>query len=72
MLVFTRRKGQKVVVVTPQGEKIILHILRTRDNDVRVAFDAPQSFQIDRFEVHEDRIKNLYLQKQSATNESIK
>lgn len=69
MLVFTRRRGQKVIITTPQGDKIILHTLNTRAYDMKIGFEVSNNFQIDRFEVHEERTKNLYLQK---SNEPIK
>jgi sRNA-binding carbon storage regulator CsrA len=72
MLVFTRRRGQKVIITTPQGDKIILHTLGTRAHDMRIGFEVSNEFQIDRFEVHEERTKNLYKNKQSKIDENNK
>lgn len=50
MLVLTRRAGESVVV----GDDIVITILETRGDVVRVGIDAPRSVQVHREEVYRE------------------
>lgn len=51
MLVFSRRVGEKTVITTSSGERIVVQVSRVLGRNVRMSFDAPSSVRIHREEV---------------------
>ncbi len=51
MLVINRRRKQKVLIKTGDGQVITLIVVRTGTSDVRLAFDAPANCLIVREEL---------------------
>jgi carbon storage regulator len=49
VLVITRGVGEKIYI----GENITVAVVSIRDNQVKLAFEAPLSIRIDRTEVHQ-------------------
>lgn len=49
-LVLTRREGQRLVVVTPAGERLVITVARIQGDNVRLAILAPTSHAIHRDE----------------------
>lgn len=56
MLVLARKRGSAVVVTTPSGERITIHILKTRPDkrdEMRIGVEAPKNWPIHRKEVQD-------------------
>lgn len=53
MLVLTRKKNEQIVI----GESIVVTIVDIRGDKVRIGIEAPRDVQIDRSEVHEEKLK---------------
>lgn len=51
MLVLSRKRGEKVVIVTPGGEEITISVIEIRGDRARMGFDAPKDHAIHRDEV---------------------
>lgn len=51
MLVFSRRVGEKTVITTSSGERIVVQVSRVLGSNIRMSFDAPSSVRIYREEV---------------------
>lgn len=51
MLVLTRREGEKIVVTTPAGERIVITMNWCDGRQASIGTEAPQSFRIERGEV---------------------
>lgn len=51
MLVFSRRVGEKTVITTSSGERIVVQVSRVLGRNVRMSFDAPSSVRINREDV---------------------
>lgn len=51
MLVFSRRVGEKTVITTSSGERIVVQVRRVLGRNIRMSFDAPSSVRIYREEV---------------------
>ncbi|MDR3560121.1 MAG: carbon storage regulator CsrA [Negativicutes bacterium] len=49
MLVLSRKAGEKIFI----GDKIVLTIIETRGDNIRVAIDAPKDIKIYRGEIYE-------------------
>lgn len=49
MLLLDRKKGQAVVIDTPDGP-VFVHVVRTGPTTVRLGFDAPKTVVVDRTE----------------------
>jgi len=48
MLILTRTPGEKVQITTPQGEKIILTMVRIKGKEARLGITASPDYNIDR------------------------
>jgi len=55
MLALTRKPQERAVVRTPAGEVLVVTIARVDRNKVRILFDGPMSFEIDREEVYVEK-----------------
>lgn len=55
MLVFTRKRGERSVVVLPDGRLMVVTILEVDRNKVRIGWDGPKELEINREEVHLDK-----------------
>jgi carbon storage regulator CsrA len=53
MLCLTRRPREAVLIKCPDGTKLEMTVLSVRGASVRLGFTAPNSYVIDRHEVHE-------------------
>lgn len=51
MLNITRRPRETVVITCPDGTRLEVTILGVQGTNVRIGFDAPKSYVIDRYEV---------------------
>jgi sRNA-binding carbon storage regulator CsrA len=69
MLALTRRKNQSIIITTPSGEKITIHIAKNTNQYVRVGLDLPsKEYVVDRGEIHaeyEEIRKNAKLIKEA-------
>lgn len=52
-LVLTRREGEEIIVVCPDGTRITVRVSSIRGDRVRIATEAPTEYQIHRREVLE-------------------
>ncbi|WP_256816690.1 carbon storage regulator [Cytobacillus sp. Bac17] len=60
-LVLGRKPGQEVILIGPNNEKIVIGVVKTEDDMLRLNIDAPKDFQILRSELYEHKdvsIKN--------------
>jgi carbon storage regulator len=55
MLVLTRKVGESIII----GDDIIITVLPTNGNQIRLGIEAPQEFSIHREEVYERIKKNI-------------
>jgi carbon storage regulator CsrA len=53
MLALTRRDQQKITITTPTGEIITVQVLQLQNGKVRLGFEAPNTYAIDRTEALE-------------------
>ncbi len=51
MLALTRKEGEAVHLDLPNGDRVTVHVLIVRGNEVRLAFDAPRDIAIWREEI---------------------
>jgi carbon storage regulator len=58
MLILSRKKGQSIVIVTPQNEMIEIFVTKVDYDQVKVGLEAPRVFKIFRREVYDDMIEN--------------
>lgn len=54
-LVLSRVERESVVVVCPDGTRLIIKVANIRGNKVRLAMDMPRTFQILRSELLEEK-----------------
>lgn len=55
MLVLNRQRDERIVITTPQGQRIIVMVTDIRGDQVRLGVSAPADVRIDRWEI--DQIK---------------
>lgn len=55
MLVLSRKKQEEIVIVTPQGEEIILKVIKISESSIRIGLEANPDYQIMRGELMEPR-----------------
>jgi len=55
MLVLSRKKQEEIVIVTPQGEEIILKVIKISESSIRIGLEANSDYQIMRGELMEPR-----------------
>jgi len=55
MLVLSRKKQEEIVIVTPQGEEIILKVIKINESSIRIGLEANSDYQIMRGELMEPR-----------------
>jgi carbon storage regulator len=53
MLILTRRPNQRLVMVTPSGEKITVEVLGNHGSQVKLGVDAPPQTSVDREEIYD-------------------
>jgi len=53
MLCLTRERGEKIVA----GD-VIITVLSVQGSRVRLGVDAPRTTPVDRWEIHEDKLRN--------------
>jgi carbon storage regulator len=51
MLVLSRKRNEKIVVMTPNGEEIVFCVLEIRADRVRIGVEAPKDHAIHREEI---------------------
>lgn len=51
MLVLSRKRNEKIVIVTPSGEEIVVGVIEVRGDRVRLGMEAPRDHSIHREEV---------------------
>lgn len=51
-LVLGRKPGQEVILIGPNNEKIVIGVVKTEDDMLRLNIDAPKDFQILRSELY--------------------
>lgn len=51
MLVLSRFPGEKVYIITPDGTRLIIQAVEFRQGRMKLGFDAPAGYQINREEV---------------------
>lgn len=57
MLIKTRKKGERIVIVLPDGRLVAVEVCGFHRAGVQLGVDAPPDVSVDRLEVHER--KNL-------------
>lgn len=58
MLVLSRKRGQKIIVTTREGDLIEIEFVDWNGNYGRIGITAPECITVDREEVHIDKIHN--------------
>ncbi len=58
MLVLSRKEQEKIVIITPQGEEILLKVIRIGESSIRIGLDANPDYQIMRGELLEPHLTN--------------
>ena len=53
-LVLYRNPGERIFIHTPDGERIIVTLVRVDAAGARLGFDAPESYRIAREELEDD------------------
>jgi carbon storage regulator CsrA len=53
MLVLSRRNNEQITIESPNGEKIVIHIIELRNTRMKIGIDAPQDYLILRDELIE-------------------
>lgn len=66
MLVLTRRQKQHITITTPRGEIITIHIASIKSNQVRIGFEAPDDYHVDRGEL-EPKEKRIFKNDNTTT-----
>ena len=51
MLVLSRRRGEKIIITTPGGVRVVVIVIAIRGDNVRMGFEAPDDVSIHREEV---------------------
>jgi len=51
MLILTRRKSEKVIIVGPDGTRIVVTVLDLERGKARLGFEAPRDVFVDREEI---------------------
>ncbi len=55
MLVLSRKKQEEIVIVTPEGEEIVLKVIKISESSIRIGLEANPDYQIMRGELMEPR-----------------
>lgn len=55
MLVLTRKPGERIVIETENGERIVVALCQLRVGQVRIGIEAPRNFRIMREELIENK-----------------
>ncbi len=55
MLVLSRKKQEEIIVLTPQGEQILLKVIKINESSIRIGLEAKPDYQIIRGELMETR-----------------
>ena len=55
MLVLSRKSGESVVIVSPQGALVEVFVTKIDDNQAKIGINAPADFKIFRKEIY-DRV----------------
>lgn len=58
MLVLSRKRGEKIIMTTPEGDLIEIMFVDWNGDKGRIGITAPKWIIVDREEVHIDRIHN--------------
>ncbi len=58
MLVLSRKTSESIVITMTDGRQILVTVMETRGDKVRLAFYAPADVVIDRQEVHDAKQKS--------------
>ncbi len=53
MLVLSRKKQEEIIIVTPQGEEIILKVIKINETSIKIGLEANADYQILRGELLE-------------------
>ena len=53
MLVLSRRNNEQITIETPDGEKIVIRTIESRNTRMKIGIDAPQDYLILRDELIE-------------------
>ena len=53
MLVLTRKNQEKIVIITPQGEEIVLKVMKINESSIKLGLEADTSYRILRGELVE-------------------
>ena len=56
MLIFSRGKGDKVIITSRYGEVIEIAILDIDRNKIKIGIEADRDFTVDREEVHQNKV----------------
>ncbi len=59
MLVLTRKSEESIIVVSPRGEVMEIHLSKIDNDRAKVGIEAPMTFKIFRKEIYETIQKNL-------------
>ncbi len=51
MLVLSRKKQEEIIVLTPQGEQILLKVIKINESSIRIGLEANPDYQIIRGEL---------------------
>lgn len=53
MLVLSRKSGESVVIVSPQGDLVEVFVTKIDDNQAKIGINAPADFKIFRKEIYD-------------------
>ncbi len=53
MLVLSRKSGESVVIVSPQGALVEVFVTKIDDNQAKIGIEAPTDFKIFRREIYD-------------------
>jgi sRNA-binding carbon storage regulator CsrA len=72
MLTLTRKKNQSIIITTPSGDKLTIHVVKTTQGLTSLALDLPsRNYIVDRGEIHDYFENKRKLAKEELNGKAI-